>query len=433
MDAWKSSKILATLIIAIIGITLWIGYYLSSYYKGPRWFLSREATASTKPPSLYQNVNCIVKTAVNTSKKLPEFIELVPGTLVYSAFYDNTNREAPYFRIMIISETFRPVPIFCHSLCERTKTEPASYKLIREHKKRRHAAFIATCTAPRGIGRTPGFLDIHAEFEGQVTKITRVQVQSTAAQNRPHNLTICVPPIYKGDGPTRNEIVEFIEMNSILGADHFVFYDVAIPSDVKEVLRHYESKGVASVLTWVMPAYMLDFYSIHYHGQMLSIQDCLYRARGTSRFVAFHDLDEFIVPTQEETNPELLQRIHKQDISGYRIRSVVFPTQLGKDDDSTELITQKYFKRTASYFDTRSKCVVDPQRVSVMGIHDIDSPSEARFKKDWIITEATVYHYRQCAKYEDLENACKSLIFENRMKLYRDLLKKKVAKVLALV
>ena len=64
------------------------------------------------------------------------------------------------------------------------------------------------------------------------------------------DLGVCVKPIYRHYNKTR-ELLEFVEMNKILGVKQFTFYNHTMSPEVSCVLRHYaEAEGVARVMPW---------------------------------------------------------------------------------------------------------------------------------------------------------------------------------------
>ena len=62
------------------------------------------------------------------------------------------------------------------------------------------------------------------------------------------------------------ELIEFLELSQLLGASYFTFYEYEISDDVKKVLRYYKSKGLAQVLSWKLPSYIMD-EDVNYYGQ----------------------------------------------------------------------------------------------------------------------------------------------------------------------
>ena len=104
---------------------------------------------------------------------------------------------------------------------------------------------------------------------------------------------VCVAPLY--GAITTGTLVQFVELTRLLGAQHFVFYVSAGASDpLRRVLDRYAADGVATVLRWVLPAAAVQ--SVWNNGQLLAVNDCLYRTAHAFQHVAFNDVDEFIVP-----------------------------------------------------------------------------------------------------------------------------------------
>jgi len=50
-----------------------------------------------------------------------------------------------------------------------------------------------------------------------------------------------------------------------------------------------------TLIPWILPS-SVTAQSIWYNGQLLAVNDCLYRTSHAFNYVAFNDLDEFIVP-----------------------------------------------------------------------------------------------------------------------------------------
>ncbi|XP_031562090.1 beta-1,4-galactosyltransferase galt-1-like [Actinia tenebrosa] len=412
-------------------ISVWIMFTFSPHSKSKKWLRTQDSKRVKDLETSLYSKNCSLLQQVNATSKWSGFKEIVPGTIIYSAFYDDTDPNSPFVRIIAISETFRPPRILCHSRCDLAQTEEAVFHLVKDHKSRRHAAFIVSCTFPRGLGREPGFIDISAEYDDKMTEVTRYPVQSTNDTPHIHNYTICVPPLY-GSIPMA-KFIEFIELNRIFGATHFVFYDLKLNPAIRHAINIYQSQGAVTLLPWNLPVYVRDFYSIHYHGQFVAIHDCLYRNRGRSRWVGFHDLDEFIVPLVHPTLPLLLNEIDSGQSSGFSVQSTVFPLNSQEKVQANEsLITQSIFYRTKKLFHkSREKCIVSPRKVFEMSIHYIVKSSSAKYEKSSIDPKkALVFHYRSCVQFDDLKAACKSLVPENFMKRYKTRLKIRVDHVM---
>jgi hypothetical protein len=205
------------------------------------------------------------------------------------------------------------------------------------------------------------------------------------------NFTVCTPPFIYNNNKAY-ELVEMIEINRILGADHFVFYNYSTGNDVNEVLRHYVTEGVAQVVQWHLPVSIgvdtcpinnTPQIEVHYFAQLAMVNDCLYRNRKQSKYIVYKDLDEFVVPQQDITWSQMLAHFPtKLHIGALMFRSTYFRKEWPGTNLTFEGIykAKKYsavtllkFIREKHVFPPfkRSKCIVYPIGVSCMGIHQV--------------------------------------------------------------
>lgn len=100
-------------------------------------------------------------------------------------------------------------------------------------------------------------------------------------------------------------MIEFLELNQILGARHFTLYNHTLGPAVDCVLRDYVSKGLVTLLPWQLN--MVSQKEIRTEGLFAALNDCLYRSMYRYSHAALIDLDEFIIPRNNDTIPELLK------------------------------------------------------------------------------------------------------------------------------
>lgn len=99
--------------------------------------------------------------------------------------------------------------------------------------------------------------------------------------------------------------MEFVELNTILGVGHFTFYKNTIGPNVECILDHYKKDNLISILPWEID--LVSKKEIRTEGMFAALNDCLYRNMYTSKYVAFLDLDELIIPKQNNTLIELVK------------------------------------------------------------------------------------------------------------------------------
>lgn len=106
------------------------------------------------------------------------------------------------------------------------------------------------------------------------------------------HLAICA--IAKDEGPY---FTEWIEWHLSKGVEKFYIYDNESTDGTKDILEPYIQRGIVEYIHW--PGY---------RRQLAAYDDCLLRHRYSTRWIAFIDLDEFIVPVQDTSIPEFLKR-----------------------------------------------------------------------------------------------------------------------------
>lgn len=102
--------------------------------------------------------------------------------------------------------------------------------------------------------------------------------------------------------------MEFVELNYLLGIGHFTFYKNTIGPNVGCVLDRYKKDDLVSVLSWQLD--MISKQEIRTEGMFAALNDCLYRNMYKSKFVAFLDIDEIIVPRQNDTLVQLIKYVY---------------------------------------------------------------------------------------------------------------------------
>ena len=224
------------------------------------------------------------------------------------------------------------------------------------------------------------------------------------------NFTICLGPLFKIK--KANRLIEFIEMHRILGVEKFAIYDYSISTKVLEQLKFYTRNGIVEVLPWKIPH---GLRGIFYNNQMGMLNECLYRYMFRTKYIAFIDLDERIIPKQDYTWTELICRL-EQNISknlrsetcGFSFRNVFFNKKWPDDNESpvnqnSSLRIQTLMKTRREVFiyeqGARSKAIVNPRKVDLMTIHYV-KVSYNRRSKLYVVdpSVAALHHYRNKEK-----------------------------------
>ena len=105
-----------------------------------------------------------------------------------------------------------------------------------------------------------------------------------------------------------NYLKEWVEYHHLIGVDHFILYNDRSDDNWEEVLGPYISIGLVEVLDW----HKDEATPLFPKWQVMAYQDALYRLKDRTKWMAFIDIDEFIVPMGEPTILKGLERHYSQ-------------------------------------------------------------------------------------------------------------------------
>lgn len=102
--------------------------------------------------------------------------------------------------------------------------------------------------------------------------------------------SVCTAPMH-GHDFAMFHIREFVEYYKLIGVEHFVLYDAGTANT--EFWRIFEPDLKSGVVEVTDFREVLQYES-WYYGQLLGIQDCIYRLRFSSKWVLMADIDEYL-------------------------------------------------------------------------------------------------------------------------------------------
>lgn len=127
------------------------------------------------------------------------------------------------------------------------------------------------------------------------------------AKPKKHNLSICA--VFRNEAPY---LKEWIEYHRLIGVDHFYLYNNNSVDRFREVLNPYIKQGIVSLVQWPdRLGTLIDKYPFMW---TLSTQIPAYenaagwRTPKETKWLAFVDIDEFLVPADGNTIIEILER-----------------------------------------------------------------------------------------------------------------------------
>ena len=168
-------------------------------------------------------------------------------------------------------------------------------------------------------------------------------------------LAVCA--IAKNEGPY---FKEWIEWHRSQGVEKFYIYDNESTDCTRQVLEPYIASGLVEYR-----------YFPGYRRQLAAYDDCLENYRFDTRWLAFIDLDEFVVPVQDSSIPMFLHRF--EHVPAVEINWLIYGSGGAvKKSDAPVMARFRYHSEPAHPLNRHVKSIVDPRRVfSMIGCHEV--------------------------------------------------------------
>ena len=160
--------------------------------------------------------------------------------------------------------------------------------------------------------------------------------------------------IIKNEAPY---IAEWIEYHIIMGFTKFYIYDNDSTDNIDEILAPYIRGGIVEAVKWPGTGQ-----------QSAAYDNAISLHKNSTRWMAFLDLDEFVVPLSTATVAEFMRTMEKY--SGACINWLVYGDN-GHRKKTNGLVIERFRARSMPEFERNRlvKSIVNPRRVFHMGAH----------------------------------------------------------------
>jgi len=138
-------------------------------------------------------------------------------------------------------------------------------------------------------------------------------------------------------------IKEWIEFHMIIGVSHFYLYNNFSEDNYKEVLKPYVDKGLVTLIEWPVK-----------QGQIASYKDCIEKYSKDNHWIAFIDLDEYIIPNETDDICTFLKKFENRPVLLAYWR--YFGSSGMKERDTSGLVTEDFVVSWRKYADI-GKCI----------------------------------------------------------------------------
>ncbi|KAF7695148.1 hypothetical protein HF521_006871 [Silurus meridionalis] len=150
-----------------------------------------------------------------------------------------------------------------------------------------------------------------------------------------YNFTVCISNLF-GNYNNVLQFVQTMEMYKLLGVQRVIIYNTSCGSDLEKLLQHYEKEGILEIVPWPIDQFLtpsvgwniaLNKGDIQYYGQLVTLNECIYRQMYESKYVLLNDIDEIIMPYKYANLTLLMEALQQEhnDVTVFLIENHIFP------------------------------------------------------------------------------------------------------------
>jgi len=209
-------------------------------------------------------------------------------------------------------------------------------------------------------------------FLNRLKSITRLSIQPPVPNPERHGIAIVA--IVKNEA---KYISEWATFHFNAGVRHFYIYDNGSTDETCDVLLDCLPENAATIIPWSQVLKPANSQQI-IHNQVLAYAHAASNFGGGYRWMAFIDIDEFIVPKQDNSISDALQGL--SDCHNISLPWHMFGTS-GHETAPFGSVLENYRQRYANASDFNSglvnyKCIVDPCSLTTIRVHSMQTNGE---------------------------------------------------------
>uniref|UniRef100_A0A673N428 Glycosyltransferase family 92 protein n=1 Tax=Sinocyclocheilus rhinocerous TaxID=307959 RepID=A0A673N428_9TELE len=204
------------------------------------------------------------------------------------------------------------------------------------------------------------------------------------------NFTVCISNLF-GDYNNVLQFAQSMEMYKLLGVQHVVIYKTSCGPDLEKLLKHYETEGMLEIVPWPIDQFLnpssgwnikIHKGDIHYYGQLVTLNECIYRHMYQSKYVLLNDIDEIIMPYKHASLPSLMEDLQsaQPNIGVFLIENHIFPkTQFEESGKfkraewnnipGVNIMEHIYREPDRKNIYNPTKMIVNPRKVQQTSVH----------------------------------------------------------------
>lgn len=192
-----------------------------------------------------------------------------------------------------------------------------------------YKAYLMSCPVPKVYHNRVLAVSLTHRHCGQ--PINYLPIRSNIRPEERQYFAVCVKPMDFSEDISKR-LIEWIELQLILGADVIQFYVYSVDQNARKVLDHYSGVGRVRTELMSLPGaqpnrprirsqYLADNVWQKRRMELIAYNDCLYRHLYSHRYVVLLDLDEAIVPRMHSDWRQMIDYISTLEPNANRIYS----------------------------------------------------------------------------------------------------------------
>ncbi|XP_056093465.1 glycosyltransferase family 92 protein [Rhinichthys klamathensis goyatoka] len=337
----------------------------------------------------------IKATPTNNKQKIPEAsnsITPINGSkhFMVSAFIDH--RLDGVIRVISIINRNSLQPLYCVycSTEHDCRTVQADVQIHTDHFSFPYGASDVICKG-KHMQNATHVLVTTDEKDSVDPKMEYLPIQNKVARETfKFNFTICISNLF-GNYNNVLQFAQTIEMYKLLGVQHVVIYKTKCGPDLKKLLKHYETEGILEIVSWPIDKFLnpslgwnikMHKGDVHYYGQLVTLNECIYRHMYQSRYVLLNDIDEIIMPYKHTDLPPLMEDLQSAhpNVGVFLIENHIFPKTQFEDSGKfkraewnnipgVNIMEHIYREPDRKNIFNPTKMIVNPRKVQQTSVH----------------------------------------------------------------
>lgn len=302
--------------------------------------------------------------------KTPTFQTLDPATFILSGYYDSRDPTNIFIRLLVLAEAlsnFEPVYCLFRSTYNNSLgVIKATFDIIDQPTDSlKYGTYMMSCAIKdyRLLSENPCKVYISHQVTIEAFHLT-VPLLSLEKSVSRYAFGVCVPPIH-GVVP-QHRLVEFVEFQKVLGADHVFLYpyqgdviNTYANPNLQQVIEYYKTSQTVQVYPWKLPTPNAEVNNL---ASLLAVQHCLYSNMWNYDYLIFLHFDEFLVPHSSNSWAEMTKPYVGEVDELIVDKGICFKTVLFPPDVTEPLVSMASLRRTIET-ETDTRCLVRPEQL----------------------------------------------------------------------